>query len=137
LSSWNEVDLSKVSITIEPLAVGEYTFQLLPGAKRGANDPERIELKAAVAEGEFAGRHVYFSYPSPSYDWVPRVMKRLVVALGVDAQENEHPVEYFNRVAGELGGAAKFAAPIKEGRVSPEYPTPRRELDIFKVRAAA
>jgi hypothetical protein len=136
--SWNDVDLKNVSATIEPIAIGEYTFNLLAGTKRGDNDPDRIELSASVAEGPFAGRRVYFSYPSPQKcDWSPRILKRLIIALGVDPMENEHPVEFFNRAVTELGGNARFAAPVKDGKVTEAYPTPKRELDIFKVRASA
>lgn len=134
--SWNDVSLADVNITVEPIAVNEYVFQLNPGAK--LRDNGSIELNATITDGEFAGRRVYFTYPDPSkFDWSPRVLKRLAVALGVDPNEGEHPVEYFNRTTTELGAAARFMAPIKDGKTSPEYPTPRRELDIFKVRAAA
>lgn len=136
--SWNDVDLKSVSVTLEPVAIGDYVFQLNAGTKRSDNDPDKIECSATVAEGQFAGRRIYFSYPSPQrFDWAPRVLKRLVMALGVDANEGEHPVDLLNRAVSELGGNARFMAPVKDGKTSEAYPTPKRELDIFKVRAAA
>jgi len=134
--SWTDVDLAGISITIEPIGLGEHTFQLNPGAKLRENGS--LELNATIVDGEYAGRRIYFTYPEPTkYDWAPRVLKRLQVALGADANEGESPLDYFNRVSAELGAAARFMAPVKDGKTSPEFPTPKRELDIFKVRAAA
>jgi hypothetical protein len=128
--SWNDVDLTKVSATIEPVALGEYVFVLDPGARLESDG--RISVSATIAEGSFAGRRMFFSYPDPSrFDWAPRVFKRLVNALGVEADEGEKPLEVLSRSAG-----LRFAAPVKAGKTTEEYPTPKHELDIFKTHAA-
>lgn len=131
--SWNDVNLAGINITIEPVAIGEYTFELNPGTKM-SEDGKRIEASATiVGDSPFAGRKMFFSYPDPqTYDWSPRVLRRLVNALGVEPVEGESPVETLSRAAN-----LRFAAPVKDGKTSEAYPTPKRELDIFKVKAAA
>lgn len=130
--SWSDIDLTKVSATIEPVAIGEYTFELQAGVKMSA-DGSRIECAATIAEGQFAGRKLFFSYPDPTtYDWSPRVLKRLINALGEDVVEGETALDVLQRSAGK-----RFGAPVKDGKTSEAYPTPKRELDIFKVKAAA
>lgn len=138
--SWTNIDLTNVNPNVELVAVGEYTFKL-GGAKYGDSDPNRIEVNATIAtDGDFTGRKLYFSYPDPAKpkcDWSPRMLKRLEVALGVDALPQQDPVEYLNGAAGNI-----FAAPVnhRKGGINPatgdNYPD-RAEIDIFKVRAAA
>lgn len=131
--SWNDVDLSTVTTTIEPLALGDYVFELLPGTAL-SGDGKRIECSASVTEGPFAGRRVYFSFPDPTqFDWAPRVLKRFITyALGEDTPEGTHPVQVLASASGK-----RFSGEIKEGKTSEAYPTPKRELNIFKLKPAA
>lgn len=138
--SWENFDLSTVNPNNEILPEGDYTFKL-SGAKYAANSPGRIEANATVAtEGDFTGRKVFFSYPDPSgfdakgksMDWSAKALKRLEIALGVDATPGQDPVEYLNGAA-VAGGT--FAAPVVH-KTSDEYPT-KAEVVIFKVRPAA
>jgi hypothetical protein len=103
LSSWNEVDLSTVPTEAAILPEGKYEFELLPGARFGKWDADRVEAGAKVASGEFSGRICYFNYPSPAKvgDWVYGVFVRMTKATGVEIEEGETPVDYLNRVAGE------------------------------------
>ena len=132
-NSWTTVNLADINPNLETVPVGDYTFSL-GGAKYGNSDPNRVEVNATiVTEGDFTGRKVFFSYPDPDkYDWSPKALKRLEVALGVDMLPGQDPVEYLNSVGGH-----RFAAPVRHGKTTPEYPTPKAEVDIFKVRPAA
>lgn len=110
--SWADIDLTEVSPDNELIPEDrDYVFELLPGAKPSQFNPNRLECAARVAEGEFTGRVLYFSYPDPAEQpWVAGVFKRMVIALGVDLADDEkhNPVAYLNRVAG-----AKFVTKVK------------------------
>lgn len=110
MSSWNEIDLTAVPTDQDVLPEGqEFTFELLPGARYGKFDPNRIEAAAKVVGGEFEGRVKYFSYPDPEkQSWSQGVFVRMTRALGEDIEQGEDPVEYLNRVAG-----GKFLSKIK------------------------
>ena len=132
---WNDVDLKNVSPTIEPVAEGNYTLQLLPGAKFSEQDSQKIEASAAITDGEFAGRKLFFTYPDPAkFDWSPRVFKRLVNSLGVDMTEGEGPTEYLNRAAGQ-----RFAGPVRHRKYTAQDGTEvtKAELVIFNLGPAA
>lgn len=133
--TWNNIDLSTVNPNIEIIPEGDYTFKLA-GAKYSDRDPNRVEVNASVAtEGDFTGRKVFFSYPDPNRpkcEWSPRMLKRLINAIGVDVLPGEDPVSYLNRAAGNT-----FGAPVKHSKPTEEYPNPRAELDIFNVHPAA
>lgn len=135
--SWNEIDLTTISPVIEPLPDREFKWQLLPGAKFSDFDAQRVEAQAAVAEGEFAGRKIYFSYPDPAkQDWSPRVFARMVHALGVEIMPGETPVAYLNRAAGQ---GATFLAPAKRRQTQvegSENAVPKVDLVIFNVKPA-
>lgn len=133
--SWTDIDLANVSTAPEIIPESKdgeaYTFQLLPGAKRASFDPEAISVRAAIAEGEFAGRQLFFTYPNPAVrTWSPRAFKILVESLGEDLTPGEHPVEYLNRVAG-----LRFSAPVKHRKDDTD--TTRVDVQLFKVRPAA
>lgn len=135
--SWTEIDLTSISPVIEPLPDREYKWQLLPGAKYSDFDPARVEASAAIAEGEFAGRKCFFSYPDPAKkDWSPRVFARMIHALGLDIMPGEEPVAYLNRAAGQ---GCYFTAPTKR-RAMPEdgadNQVPKVDLVIFNVKPA-
>lgn len=115
--SWADVDLTEVSPDNELLPEDrDYVFELLAGAKPNQFNPNRIEVAARVAEGEFTGRVLYFSYPDPDEQpWVRGVFVRMVKAIGQELNDDEKydPVRYLNRVAG-----GKFVTKVKHRQVS-------------------
>lgn len=151
----SDVELEKPA----PIPVGTYVFQLRPGAAWKVNKYNQINelnLSASVAEGDFAGRVVFWKYPDPTGDaennvpakpWSAQAMKKLEIALGVDSLEGEGAAEYFNRVA--LNGIARFSATMnaetRKNKQTGEYEPYIREgntepvavFGIFSVGAAA
>ena len=119
--SWESVNLADVDLTIAPLPEAKYVFRLL-GAQYDEKTPGRIVAKAAVTdESEWQGRRQRFTYPDPElFDWAPRALKRLEVALGVDAMPDEDPVTYLNRAAGD---AVTFSADVTHRAYTPEGAT--------------
>lgn len=137
--SWQDVNLLQVSTSLEPLPEQTFKFQVL-GASKGKFDEDEIQVKAAVADGEFTGRLQYVRYPSPAkFDWSPRVLKRLVQAIGIPLEDSEahDPVAYFNRVAGDANGAF-FMAPMKARNKTDANgnTVPVSEVDIFRTTSA-
>lgn len=128
-----------------------YIFQLQPGATTRENPYNKIQelnVRFDVAEGEFAGRPVFVSYPDPSalnkagkpMSWSAQALKKLEVALGTDALPGEDTVTYLNRVA--LNAHARITADINPGRTFKDTKTGEdREADpqfsIFSVSPAA
>lgn len=132
---WNEVDLTKVNPAIEPVAEGTYVFQLV-GAKYGPRDPNEINCKAAITEGDFAGRIMFFGFPDPDrFDWSPKALKRFESAIGVDCTDGEDKVAWLNRSV-----QSKFRAKVKHDRYTPEgsdRETIKEKLLTFSVEPAA
>jgi hypothetical protein len=88
---------------------GTYTFQVLGGK----SEPNRLVVTSAIADGEFAGKRVTFSFPTDAVNsekWSKRLFKRFEIALGEDVLDEEAGQEelYLNRVAGTL-----FTADVK------------------------
>lgn len=131
---------------------GDYVFQLMPGAEERPNKFTQVmelNLSAAVAEGDEAGKRVFFSYPDPTaiqqkgknagkrMAFSEQAMKKLEIALGVDALPGETFPEYFRRVS--ANGAARFGGTIeknlyvKDGKEVEGDP----KFNIFSVKAAA
>jgi hypothetical protein len=132
MSGWSQIDLTKVNPTLEPIAAGQYEFSLA-GAKYDEKDPNRIRVQAVIAsDGEFTGKHVFFSYPDPEIlPDSPKLLARLMVALGVDAVPGEDPVSYLNRANG-----ARFRASIKHRVDKQDENVKYADLNIFSVKAA-
>lgn len=132
MSSWSDIDLTKVNPTLEPIAVGEYVFTL-SGAKYDKNDPDKINAQAVIAgDGEFSGKHTFFSYPSPEVlADSPKLLARLMIALGIDAVPGEDPVAYLNRASG-----GQFKARIKHAVDKNDDTVIYANLNIFSVKAA-
>jgi len=131
--SWADIDLTSIPTDIDVLPEGrEYVFELLGGAKYSQFNPNRVEAAAKVADGEFSGRVVYFSYPDPAEQaWSPGVFVRLTKAIGTDIDTDEKPVEYLNRVAG-----GRFVSKVKHriASVGGDDIT-KADLSIFNVKA--
>lgn len=137
--SWTEVDLSSISDEMERLPEGDYVFALLPGAKYNQWNPNKIEVGAKVAEGEYAGRVLYFSYGDP--EKTPSMlgaMKRLERALskssGKEAEAGQNPIDYLNAVAG-----AKFVGTVRHRTYTDNNGEEQTKADmaLFKIKAAA
>lgn len=136
--SWQNIDLKNISTQPEAIPDGTYTLTINPGAK--LNDKETLLVSGTIAQdGEFTGRHVYWSYPDPESvsakgavnSWAAVAFKRLTQALGIDMNEGELPVEYLNRVAGN-----RVIFPVNTQLPTDEYPTPRTNVKIFNPRPA-
>jgi hypothetical protein len=142
----------------EPVKAGKYVFQLNPGAQlriNKFNGIEELNVSASIAEGDYAGRRVFWNYPDPTavsktgkpMTWSSQAMKKLELALGADSLPGENTVEYFNRAASN--GAARFGASLVEetrkdvatGEYVPYIRTgetePRAVFSIFSVVPAA
>lgn len=155
-----EVKLSDVALEKpSPVPVGDYVFQLRPGAtwkENKFNQIQELNMAASVAEGDFAGRVVFWRYPDPAGDpangivakpWSAQAMKKLEISLGVDSNEGEGAAEYFNRVA--LNSVARFSGSLvpetRKNKETGEYEPyvregetePRAVFNIFSVGAAA
>lgn len=133
--------------------VGEYVFQLVPYVEERPNRNTgvmELNLSAAVAEGEQAGKRVFWAYPDPEaiqksgknagkpMSFSAQAMKKLEISLGVDSLPGETFPEYFRRVS--QNGAARFGASIdankyidKNGNQVEGDP----KFNIFSVKAAA
>lgn len=148
MNGWSDVKLSDIQLEksgFAPLPEGDFTFQLVPGAQyRERNGFTELNLSASIAEGELAGRRVFFSYPDPSSTnaegkpktWSKQALKKLQVVLGEEPLEGEDAVEYFNRISSS--GVARFGAKLQKGNYIPQGQTePRVELGLFSVKPAA
>lgn len=108
----------------EAVPAGNYTFKLQPGAAYRENPfthVQELNVRFDVVEGDFAGRPTFFAYPDPTSlkkdgkpnTWSAQALKKLEVALGVDAMDGEDTAEYLNRVA--LNGDARITGSILPG----------------------
>lgn len=108
----------------EAVPAGNYIFKLQPGAAERVNpysNVTELNVRFDVVEGEFSGRPVFFAYPDPESlskkgkpnTWSAQALKKLEIALGVDAFEGEGTTEYLNRVA--LNGDARITGSILPG----------------------
>lgn len=137
--SWTNIDLKSISLQVDLIPEGKYTFEVSPGAH--LNDKGTLLMQARVSQdGEFKGKPVFFSYPDPESisaggkvnSWSGVAFKRLEQALGVDCNDGETAESYAQRVAG-----SRFTGTITHSPVTDEYPTPRINLNLFKVAPAA
>jgi len=132
--SWENLDLKAIPTGFELLPKGSYVFSILPGARRNDKDPERVDFTLAVAEGEFAGKRIFASFPNPDeYTWSPTTFARLVEALGVEVEPTETGTEgvvaYLNRVANLHVGYDVSHKADKTG-------VDRANINMFKPRPA-
>jgi hypothetical protein len=113
----------------EQPGVGEYILELLPLAvwrehrffKQADGSPQmELSMQATIAEGDFAGRRVFFSYGDPTVikpngkpnSIEAQKMKKLEIVLGGDALPGEAVADTFNRLASS--GYNRFAASLVE-----------------------
>jgi hypothetical protein len=131
----------------QPVPLGTYVFSLAPGSlyrKNKFNGMEELNVRFVVSDGDLVGKGVFVSYPDPtatsskgkSMAWSAQALKKLEIALGVDALPGEDSATYLNRVASN--GAARVTADVIPDRFIKEGETePRPVFGIFTVRAAA
>jgi hypothetical protein len=138
--------------------VGDYVFELLPLAEYRVNKfsgKEELNMQASIADGEFAGRRVFWTYMDPTSlkqdgtpnSWVKQAMKKLEVVLGGDSLPGEDPKTAFNRFASS--GLNRFGASLvqetrKDAETQQYVPyiragesEPRAKFGIFTVKPAA
>jgi len=152
---FNEVILADIQLeekgVYAPIPTGTYTFQLDPGAKIRTNEKSGIEslnLSFTIAEGEFAGRKEWVSFPDPAtitqkegknqgkpMTWSKQAQKKLSVSLGHDANPGETSVDYFNRVA--LTGNARVTGVIQADPYVKDGQQPGTRLSLFDFGPAA
>jgi hypothetical protein len=134
LSTWQDMDLSTVVADNSLLPERDYNFTL-DGAKYNQWNPQKIDVSAKVADGEFVGRKVFFSYPEPNkFEWSPNVLRRLLDILGVEPEANEGAVDALNRGVGGSFSSVVTHKTITNHDTGEE--SKRANLDIFKVKAA-
>lgn len=110
---WSEVDLKGVNPNYETVAPGDYTFQILPGAK--IDDYGSLSFQVNVtSDGDFKGRRIFPKLPDPNKEnmgWVIKALKRLEQAVGIeqDKESGEDVVAWMNRLGNEF---ARFNAPL-------------------------
>ena len=129
--SWTSINLKEISAAdLNLVPDGVYTFQLNPGA--AYNERGGINLSATIqTEGDVIGKRILFSYPDPAeYSWAPVALKRLAVVTGNDAEDNEDPVAFLNRISGSLFSAKIVNKDDKSG-------VKRSNLQTLSVKPAA
>jgi len=156
------VDLKLQDVKLEKPAgppAGKYVFQLVPTAELRTNKftgNEELNLSASIAEGDYAGRRVFWTYPDPAtigtnsgkpFTWSAQAMKKLQISLGLDMYDEESLVDYFNRAAmsdnNRFGGA--LVPETRKNKETGEYEPyirngntePVNVFSIFSVHAAA
>jgi hypothetical protein len=132
--SWGEIDLSTTPSDNEILPEASALNFVVTGAKENKFDAEKVDVFAAVYDGEFKGRKTIFSYPDPAkQDWSAGVFVRLAKSMGIAINKGEKPVDYIKRAAAEKG---KFTAPVKHRVVTYDgLEDTKSEVNIMKVKA--
>lgn len=127
------------------LPLGTYTFELA-GANVRQNERqgwEELSLRFVVAEGEHAGVNVFGNYPDPaatskngkSMAVMGGALKKLEIALGMDAVTGESTLDYYKRVASQRPRVQAQMVPertIRQGETEP-----RPTFGIFTVAPSA
>ena len=136
---WETIKLNEVDITPEAITDGSYKLRVLPGASYDERNPNQLNMSVAIEEGKFAGRRLFVSYPDPDrFDWAPKALKKLEIALGTDSMAGEDPTAYLNRVA--TNGHASFQAVIKNDTYIDKNTNTERskaKMQLFSVGPAA
>lgn len=121
---WEDVRLADIKEESKDLPAGTYTFQLAPHSANYRTPPWndkniQLSLRFNVVEGESKGRAFFHQYDNPEVlsekakAFKQADLKKLQVVLGVDPNEGEDTVDYFNRVAAESN--PRFTATIDDG----------------------
>lgn len=154
--SWTNVRLADVKVekrAFPAIPAGDYVFQLLPGGAayrdRTINvngQPTTIKelnVRLAIATEPAKGRQLFVTYPDPegvnpksgkTFAWALQALKKLELALGVDAFAGEDTADYLNRAGAQnatFGGTLTPGTFVKEGATEAEP-----ELNLFSVRPA-
>lgn len=147
------VDVKLADVELEkpqPLPDGKYTYQLNPGSEYRINKftgIEELNVSATVTEGDNQGRVSFFKYPDPThigqngkpFAFSAQALKKLEIALGVDANPGEDSADYLNRVATNY--PARFSGVVAPGKPYKDKTTgadvTKSEFQIFAVGPAA
>jgi hypothetical protein len=142
-----DVVVADIELESNGLGAGKYVFDLNPGAAYRTNKfngQEELKLSATVAEGDSKGRVTFWEYPDPTSEskngksmaWSAQAIKKLQVALGVDALPGEDPATYFGRVANDSAG--RFSGEIIEETFEKNgVKQTKTKFSVFKVGPAA
>ena len=110
---WEDIDLTGVNPNLEPVGEGAYDFQLRGAKVITSESGSRLAVTATViTEGDFTGRSVTHTFFPGEY--TAKFLKRLEIALGVDALPGEKNQDYLNRVAGNRFNAVVKHRPSKD-----------------------
>lgn len=142
--AWSNIKMSDVQVSsFTELPEGDFIFSILPGASyRDHNGSQELSVQVAIAEGDLKGRRTFLNYPDPeSTDksgkpkaWSAQQLRKLQIALGVDPNDGEDPVEYFQRP--EVLNS-QFTMTRARGNYIPNGATEARiENKLFSVRPA-
>lgn len=138
--SWENVSLKDVSPNqgFDVVEAGEYTFQILPGAKIDQRGGLSMQLSIA-SDGPNKGRRIFISYPDPTQDkmaWSTGALKRLEQSVGIDQEEGEGLVAWANRLGESF---ASFAAPltVRTYKNDAGDEVSKNDVKLFKVKPAA
>jgi hypothetical protein len=127
--SWQDINLQSINPNLDIIPAKKYTFEILNGAKFDDRNPDNVSVSVAIAEdGEFRGRRLYATYAPED----AKALKRLSVAIGIDFEENEGPVDYLNRVAG-----SRFTTNVTHSKPNDQYPNPKAFLNKWNPSPAA
>lgn len=149
---WEAISLADTQLEKpSPVPAGKYVFTLQPGAQYRTNKYNNIEelnVRFDISEGDLSGRPMFVNYPDPTavgkngkpLAWSAQALKKLEIALGVDALPGEDPAAFLNRVA--LQGNARITADVTPGNTYKDKNTGADKTEdpkfgIFTVGAAA
>jgi hypothetical protein len=132
-----------------PVPVGDYVFQLQPGASYRVNQKTNVQelnVRFDITEGEHQGRVVWVNYPDPAAilggkpaTWSNQALKKLEISLGTDALPGEDWATYLNRVA--TNAHSRVRASVIPGRAYVDKNGTQQEgnpqFGIFTVAPAA
>jgi len=138
-----DIELDKSGVQI-PL--GTYVFSLAPGSAYRPNKfsgVEELNVRFIVAEGDHQGKGIFQSYPDPtavskngkSMAKFAQALKKLEIAIGIDAMPGEDTAAYLNRVA--TTGARVTADVVKDRFIKEGETEPKAVFGIWTVRPAA
>lgn len=148
--SWETVKPGDVEVNegggFSPLEAGEVTANLLPVAtyREGRGGVQELVIRAAITDGPQKGRQFFLQYPDPTavspqgkpFTWSAKAAKKLLMALGIDANEGEDFKDALNRAASN--GHSMFKITLAPGTYIPQGQTaPRVEPQLFTVGVAA
>lgn len=127
------IKLKDIKLDGKDLPSGEYTFQVTPKSAKYHQTPwgaQQLSVRLTVVEGDKKGRSFFLQFDYPEFeaddtndktakkeatrDRTAQDLKRLEAVLGVEQNDGEDIVDYFNRVAEDH--APKFSGKVQEAK---------------------